>query len=236
MAELTWNRWHRTKGCREWMDKTSFAGASFTEVFYDGMRMLFADEKNRPGLLYQGLVWPASEKVVAANGGKRYQFTVGDQLRFLRRGNFKYADNDFLGPLWPGGELEFSGPDKGELGVANLYAKGDMKKGQVRLHFYNIIKDAQTGSGAFQNGALTPNASGVQQLSAFTAAVMLHEIMHNHGFNHPEKPDWTPGTDYASSLPHVAFRSALDAAKANLPQLGNSSLPLHKVKASDAPT
>ncbi len=58
MASLTWNRWHRTKGCREWMDKTPFAGVPFTEIFYDGMRMLFADEKNRPGLLYQGLVWP----------------------------------------------------------------------------------------------------------------------------------------------------------------------------------
>ena len=234
MAQLTWDRWHRTKGCREWMDKTLFAGASFTDIFYDGMRMVFADEKNRPGLLYQGLVFPASEKVVAANGNKRYQFSEGDQLRFLRRGNFKYDDNDFLGPLWPGGTLEFSGPDSGELNTPNLYAKGNMKKGQVRLHFYNIIKDAQTGAGAFKNGALPQNASGLKQLSAFTAAVVLHEIMHNHGFNHPQKPDWTPGTDYACSLPHVAFRSALDAAKANMVEFNNSSLPLLKIKAADS--
>lgn len=233
MARLTWDRWHRTKGCREWMDKTPFAGVPFTEIFYGGMRMLFLDEKNRPGLLYQGLVFPASIKVVAANGGKRYQFNEWDQVRFLLRGSFKYDDNDFLGPLWPGGTLEFSGPDSGEINTPSLYAKGNMKKGQVRLHFYNIIKDAQNGLGAFKNAALPQNASGVRQLSAFTAAVVLHEMMHNHGFNHPAKPDWTPGTDYASSLPHVAFRAVLDAAKANLGDLSNSSLPLVKVQAAD---
>jgi len=36
------------------MDKTKFAGTSFTDIFWEGMRLVFMDEHGKHGLLYTG--------------------------------------------------------------------------------------------------------------------------------------------------------------------------------------
>lgn len=224
--KLKWANWYRTEGCRHWMDKTKFAGVSFTNVMYEGMRSVFLDEKGNPGMLYTGEVYEQSKQIVAENG-RRYGFDEGDQIKYLRKGLFKFDDNSdsILSPILDlfQGRLRFQGPDKEDL-EKTKYAEADVGGDQVDVHFYNIISDAVNGQGSFSyKGALPQNANGVTQLAYFTAAVILHEIIHSHGFTHPVTPDSTPGSDYASSLPHVAMLSVLRAAHA---RLGTSNLPI----------
>ena len=94
MPALAWNNWYRSEGCTKWMNRTRFAGVPFTDIFYQGMRMVFADEKGAPGMLYRGDVYNASKAVVIANG--RFNgFGQADWQRMLLRGDFKYNDGIF---------------------------------------------------------------------------------------------------------------------------------------------
>ncbi|SDE11573.1 hypothetical protein SAMN04487996_103383 [Dyadobacter soli] len=224
--KLKWANWYRTEGCRHWMDKTKFAGVSFTNIMYEGMRAVFLDEKGNPGMLYTGEVYEHSKQVVAENG-RRNGFDEGDQIKYLRNGLFKFEDNSdsILSPILDlfQGRLRFQGPDK-EDSKRTKYAEADVGGDHIDVHFYNIVADATSGQGSFlANGPLPQNASGVTQLAYFTAAVILHEIVHFEGFTHPKTPDHESGSDYASSLPHVAMLSVLRAAHA---RLGTSQLPL----------
>lgn len=219
MGRLEWNRWFRSKGCRHWMDRTFFAGVSFTNIFYQGMNLVFMSGSHAAGILYTGEVFAASQAIVAANGS-RNDFSEADQKQYLLNGLFKYGENvNYSLPLI------FLGPDSEDLKTTQ-YAEAPIHGSVIAIHFYNLVLDAQNGTGAFQpKGALPQNADGVTQLAYFTAAVVLHEIMHNHGFGHENlTSDWRPGTPYASTLPQVALQSVLNAAKA---RLGTTSLPLN---------
>ena len=65
MPPLTWNSWNRSKGARHWMDKKTYLGKSFSSIFWDAMRLLFMDENNKPGLLYQGKIYPHADAIIA---------------------------------------------------------------------------------------------------------------------------------------------------------------------------
>lgn len=212
MPYMTWNVWHRSEGARNWMDKTSFGGMSFTNIFYDGMRSVFFDENNKPGLLPQGAVYKASVDIVNnRNKGKRWGFSEKDQQTMLRDGVYKYNSSSWLGDA----RLLIEGPDSGDKG----YAKTQMNSSDVKLNFYNIINSAKGSTNDFGGLSLPQNAAGAHELAFFTAGVLLHEVMHDHGFKHPEQnpPDHTAGSDYACSLPYVAYLSVLYAAKTVLP-------------------
>ncbi|MBO0933021.1 hypothetical protein [Fibrella aquatilis] len=216
MPKLTWDNWYRSDGCRHWMDVTKFAGTSFTDIFWRGMRLVFLDEKGNKGLLYNGEVYAEAQKIINVNG-KMLGFTQSDVKKYLLNGSFKYYDK-ILNPIpvhTP--KLRFEGPDKDDLQNPWQYAEGEVSGSEIHVHFYNMIRHAEQGIGAFQTtGPLPQNAEGINQLAYFAAAVVLHEIMHNHGFQHPYAVDWSPGSDYASTLPQVALQAVLNAAKNNL--------------------
>lgn len=223
MPYMTWNVWKRSQGCRDWMDKTTFAGTLFTNIFYDAMRIVFYDENNKPGLLPRGMVYAASQKVVVANG-RRNGFTEHDQEVMLKAGIFKYNSSSWFG----NDQLEFQGPEADKLHDAKNMAEAPINGEYIYLHFYNLIQMANAGTGPFQDtGPVPATADGRRMLSVATGAVVLHEVMHNHGFRHPADAIWTPGSDYASTLPHVAFRSVLDAARGDTSSgLGSSAAAL----------
>lgn len=110
MPYMTWNVWKRSDGCRTWMDKTTFAGTSFTSIFHDAMRLVFYDENQKPGLLYRGLIYAASQKAVVANG-RRNGFSEHDQEIMLKAGIFKYNDSTWFG----NDQLVFEGPNANKV-------------------------------------------------------------------------------------------------------------------------
>lgn len=214
MPYMTWNVWYRSEGCRNWMDKTPFGGVSFTNIFYDAMRSVFYDENNKPGLLPQGAVFAASQDIVNnRNKGKRFGFSLSDQQTMLRDGIFKYNSSNWFSDS----RLRFEGPDKGD---EKDYAKTQINGSTVDLNFYNIVNFATASSNDFHGLHIPQSSAGAHELAFFTGGVVLHEVMHDHGFKHPETdhPDHTPGSDYACSLPYVAYLSVLFAARSVLPK------------------
>lgn len=199
-AMLKWDCWHRSDGCRAWMDQTSFAGVSFTEIFYRAMRLVFADESGNPGLLYAGALKQPARDAIADNG-LRTGFTEMDDLKYLKYGRLKFS---------PGHQLEFQGPDKGD--IANQYwASAQINGIVVNVDFYALINTANTGFGLRPKG-FPKNATGVDMLVWFTGGTVLHELMHSHGFNHPLAVNWALGSQYASTLPHIAHLAVLRAS------------------------
>ncbi len=198
MPKLKWDFWYRSDGCRHHMSKTRFAGVDYGTVFWRAMRAVFIDEHDNYGLLYNGKLYPQVKKVVAKNG-RRYGFNEEQEKRMLREGEFRYPIATSIPTLL---YLWFEGPDIPEdnRNWASAYCPGR----HINVNFYNM-RD-------FAKKHFPKTKKGVEQLVYFTGAVVLHEIMHNHGFSHPKKVNWKPGTDYASSLPHVAFWSVLRAS------------------------
>jgi hypothetical protein len=183
------------------MDQKSFAGKSFSSIFWSAMRLVFYDEHDKSGLLYQGKIYPFAQDVIAFNG-RRYRFTEQDEVAMLKLGNFHYLSTLLFATLL------FEGPDQEDRG--NLWAKAPIGGSKVDVNFYDIMDTALNGIGL---GLTFPqNEVGLRMLTYFTGAIVLHEIMHNHFFEHPKDVDWNHGSDYASSLPHVALLAVLRAS------------------------
>lgn len=199
---LTWDNWYRSEGCRDHMKKRVFAGKNFGSIFWDAMRLVFYDEHGKPGLLYQGALYPHAQAFIAANG-RRYRFDKQDEIAMLKLGNFHYG---LAAVFFP--RLRFEGPDQEDIGEA--WGEAPIGGSQVDIGFYDIVETARTGKGL---GVSFPqNAIGLRMITYFTGAIVLHEVMHNHHFRHPDTVDWNPGSDYASSLPHVAALAVLRAS------------------------
>lgn len=212
MAQLEWKNWRRTPGCREWMDKTTFAGVSFSHIFWMAMRIVFMDENGKRGLLYRGRVFAEAEKIVAKNG-RMLSFNRDQMQHYLLYGDFIFNQN------FP---LIFEGPSTNILNEPHTYAATPPGSRVIQIHFYNIIKDASYGTGAFRDEKnkvqfVPQNEKGIMQLAYFTAAIVLHEIMHSHNFNHNGMyEDWKLGTDYSSTLTGVAYHAVVNAGKAEM--------------------
>jgi len=184
------------------MDKKHFAGKSFSSIFWNAMRLVFFDEHNNPGLLYQGKIYPLAKDIIAFNG-RRYHFSEADEIAMLKFGNFHYLGFALAFPT-----LLFEGPDEEDIG--KKWGEAPVGGSEVDVGFYDIVDTALKGTGL---GLTFPqNETGLRMITYFTAANVLHEIMHNHFFRHPQSVDWTHGSDYASSLPHVAMISVLRAS------------------------
>jgi len=123
-----------------------------------------------------------------------------DEIAMLKLGNFKYG----IGLL----PLRFEGPDKEDIDFS--WGEAPINGSEVDVGFYDIVDTALNGTGL--NLKFPQNEVGLRMITYFTGAVVLHEIMHNHGFRHPKAVDWNPGSVYASTLPHVALLAVLRAS------------------------
>jgi len=203
---LIWNKWWRTPGCADWMDRTLFIpGFSYTEIFYRAMRLIFFDEAGNPGLLYQRALHVPAINVLTENGNRMNGFTIQQFNALLYWGDFVAYKNDASVR-----DLYFEGPDLPQDDDQGIYAKAAQPGLRIWFNFYMHVRVAQEIA-ALGRG-FPPNGTGVDQLVWFTAATVLHEIMHNHGFGHPENVNYTAGSDYASTLPFVAEQAVLRAS------------------------
>ena len=200
--QMTWDCWYRSEGCRDWMDRTSFAGVNYTAIFYDAMRMLFFDENGQRGLLYQNGISAHAGAIVNQNG-RRNGFDVQQEAKMLLLGEYPAYGiwrlaPDRIAKL----NLRVEGPGPNHAGI---YASATIGGTLIEFNFYNHIQVAQQLE--FPN-----DATGVDRIKWMTAATMLHEMMHNNGYSHPIDVDYAWGSDYASSLPFVAELAVLRAS------------------------
>ncbi len=197
MPPLFWEGWHRSEGCRNWMDKTKFAGTSFSTIFWNAMRAVFYDEHKKPGLLYQGKVYEAARDIM-----RREPDWFTDKKTHLLKGNLSYS------PFAP---LLFTGPDKEDIGHPNncIWSEGTIPGNTIEVNFYNIVS-----SSAYRtvNIAFPQNQVGIEMMTWFTGSVVLHGIAHNHGFRHDLDFKWKVVLDYYKSVPHVAAAAVLLAS------------------------
>lgn len=192
MPQLTWDMWFRSPGCRKWMTRTTFGKWHYGQIFWDAMRQLFYDEKGNPGVLYQGEVYKAAKKVVKWNKNKTSGFDDADLKKFLKDGEFRYKAQR---PGVFGGTLTVEGPSKSDL-KNNYYASAGTGE-LIEFNFYEHVAVAK-------ELAWKRDDEGRSKLVWLTAATMLHEMMHNHGFSHPDDVSYDAGSAYATTLPFVA--------------------------------
>lgn len=93
------------------------------------------------------------------------------------------------------------------LGWANLGTTRDLGKqwGQLWLNPFVMNREGRA------NG-LPNNATGVEIMTFWIAAVFLHELMHVFQFSHGGRIDNTPTHPYNRTLPQVAYRSVIDVS------------------------
>jgi hypothetical protein len=174
------------------MASSSIGGTNMGAIFWDAMRRVFWDEHRRPGVLYTGRVYQESQAVVAENGG-RWAFSEESQKAMLERGFFKYPT------------LNIGGHEPEDV-VRRRWATAEFRGFSVDFCCPNVIASVNE---EYPNG---PDSVLVDFATWLSGAIMLHEIMHNHGFEHPDADaelSWDNGSAYGSSLPHVAFVSVL---------------------------
>lgn len=174
------------------------------------MGKVFFDAHGKPGVLYSGdQVGHRARTEIDKNGGKVFRFTDVQLRSLLYHGEFKYGTSSEYGPSGEHGSrahrhwlLNVEGMDDGD---GDYFATGDLNGDRV---CFNYSKHQITAEALASRG-WPADSQGVDMLAWFTAATMLHEIMHNHGFTHPKSVNYTPGSDYACSLPYIAERAVL---------------------------
>lgn len=179
------------------MDRQSYAGVNWTKIFYSAMSKVFFDQHLKPGDLYTGRLGLEARKEIENNGNRFFGFTMSDVTRFLDQGSFNYRP--------PEGEMSYLLVEGMDRGDGDYFATGDL--GGRRICF-NCNKHQSTAE-ALANRGWPADSTGVEMLAWFTAATVLHEILHNQGFSHPKVVTYTPGSDYSCSLPYVAERAVL---------------------------
>jgi hypothetical protein len=199
---LTRDHWTFQGGTQGDMATGKYNGKSFDAIFEQAMGWLFFDKNGVPGAIYSSpSVYQSSQAVVAQNKGT-WGYTDFTLQMYFKQGLFDYDYPDPSFPEWYKVPLSIDGPDPGDFGAGILSKVPEIVGQLVKVDYELIISVTRDFAGG-------DNASGSNFIIVLTAATMLHEIMHNHGWTHPDAVNWTPGSDYAKMLPHVAFWSVM---------------------------
>ncbi len=203
------------------MDKALLDGRSFGSIFHEGMGKVFFDKHGNPGVLYTGALYRHAQDIVALNNN-RHGFFAEHEEAMLKYGNFKYGVLQRTTEPERGPSRTFSvdetllikGPSLPEDQDQGIWAKTFMNDRVMQFNFHHVIQTAQQVKMHNSEGKWVPlpDADRVPFASWFSVALVLHEIMHHHGFVHPNEKSqisWKSGSPYASSLPHVAFWSVM---------------------------
>lgn len=201
MLYLHWNNWNRSSGGRYHMDRNSFNGKPYTHYFYAAMRMAFADEEGRLGIVSTGQLFATAKADADANG--YVGFGPSELQTYLGDGKFKFA---------PVGSLEVQGPRLRIPRDHTTFALAELGGHIIELNFYFLMARVDTIIGQ--------NANGETALIWATAAVMLHEILHNHGFDHPEDVNHATGATYRQTFPVVAAHAMMALSPVSLRNIG----------------
>jgi len=107
------------------------------------MRLVFYDEHDKPGLLYQGKLYPLAQEIIALNG-RRYHFSEQDEIAMLKFGNFHYLGYSVFFPA-----LRFEGTDEEDIG--KVWGEAPIGGSEVDVGFHDILDTALTGKRSWPN-------------------------------------------------------------------------------------
>src|SRR4051794_1438567 len=91
MQYLLWDNWNRSSGGRFHMDRNNYNGKPYTEYFYRAMRLAFADEAGRLGIVSTGQLFNIAKSDCDAHG--YVGFGPTELQAHLGDGKFKYGPN-----------------------------------------------------------------------------------------------------------------------------------------------
>jgi hypothetical protein len=209
---LEWDDWKRAPNWISEMDSVIFGGMNFTVgILWPAMRRLCASLQN-------GSVFAQGQQIVAANAP--IGFSNDNLVACLKDGQFMYRHG------FPGILLEIHGIELNDPDFKAVFGRGDMGKNRIYLNFHRIIEWSQE---AAQGGGYPQNAIGQVRLDVVVGSVVLHEVLHNHKFDHPAYPhiDYDPTHPYFRSFPEVAeaayLRAHADVFQDSSPPLGLTS-------------
>lgn len=185
------------------MAAVAFNGVPFVTILTNAMARLLGD-------IGQPLLNEANTLVSANGPTAQYPFSTADMERLLRDGNYKYNVHPPLPQPQPGvvlitipsPRLTILGPEADMLGTT-INARAPINGDLIRIHFQRFVAFANSDPATFPL-----NAHGMTCLEVIVAKTVLHEIMHNHGFRHPNRSTapatYTPSDSYWRTLPEVA--------------------------------
>jgi len=200
---LKWNRWATDEINTATMSATFWSTTSLQAIFWDAMRLLFYDEAGNPGLLYKGMIYPKAQEVMAWNSSVTYGFSDTNLVSMLQQGAFHYEAPIGITYSTKMPRLQFVHPDPAV--DASYYGKASVPGHDIMFNPWVFLQKA--------NELNWPkDATGVDRLKWKFASVILHEVMHNHGFSHPKPLNYAAQSCYACSLPFVAERAVAMAS------------------------
>jgi hypothetical protein len=186
------------------MDEEKFAGVSFTKLLQDGMKQLHEDLKD-------GSVYKAAKKLFEKHGGKGFKKPALWNL--LALGNLKYGRHQVMaGQQFP---LIIHGMTKKDKDFKKANARADIGGDTIEFNFYKVIETAKDDKDMYPRDFL-----GQTRLQIRICSIILHEVMHNQGFKHPDHPGtaYDPDDDYFRTLPEVVEAAYLIVHKDKFPK------------------
>lgn len=144
-----------------------------------------------------------------------YVFTGDDMAKYLRDGNFKYGTT-------PGDILVIHGPDE-ELLIKDSNARAPINGHTMRLNFYKYVNMVHEN----YSNWFPENDVGLGNLKTLLGKVVLHEMLHNEGFSHPNRSDfgnYNASDVYWRTFPEVA-EEAYNRLRGGLPSGAFQLLP-----------
>ena len=180
---------------RNTLHDTIYGSSAYSclDVLNRALRLLFINNGIK-GLCANGELLTAGRLTVSWNGGVMSGFNEAQMTKMLKA---EFPNVSVQAKI----TIENPDPpfDAGSWGSARVPSRSFV------LNHWDIIK---TG-----NAQGWPNDnSGADRMMWVFAAVIMHELMHCHGFSHPETVDWSAGSAYATTLPYLAGRSVLMAS------------------------
>jgi hypothetical protein len=162
---------------------------SCLDILNSALRLLFVNN-GANGLCENGELLTAGRMIIEWNDNRTVGFNPGDIQNLLHR-PFPYIEHFYV-------TIENPYPpfDAGSWGSASI------GRWAFVLNHWDILKTAD-GIG------FPSDNSGADRLVWVFAAVIMHELMHCAGYDHPDTVSWSAGSDYACTLPYLAGRAVL---------------------------
>jgi hypothetical protein len=197
------------------MNAAVFNGSTFTAILQAAMQSLI----NSFG---QRLLNEANVLTNANPPTQQFPFNTAHMENLLRDGKFKY--NQYPEPVVAPGTIAISiptpqliirGPRPTDVGTS-VNGRAGINEDWIELNFPRLLSFVASDPTLFPN-----NAQGQARLEVLVGKTILHEMMHNHGFSHPERPAGTynPADAYWRTLPEVSEQAYLRLNQAQFPSM-----------------
>lgn len=207
--------WHIDPAWLPQMNAATFNGNTFTAILQTAMERLISS-------CGEPLRAEANALTDANGPTPQFPFTGHDMASFLRYREFKY-NQTYDPPVQPGTiaistttpRLVIRGPRPSDVG-SMVNGRAGIGEDWIELNFPRLLAVVTADPILFPI-----NAQGQARLEVLIGKTVLHEMMHNHGFRHPDRPAgaYNPTHQYWRTFPEVAEQAYFRLNQALFPSL-----------------